>query len=72
MLATERRDIERAYGLLETFHQNMNEFWDVSDEQVTALLRAAKDRIDSFLAQAAEIMRRGIHGTGTASVVPSG
>ncbi|RFU74228.1 fungal specific transcription factor domain-containing [Trichoderma arundinaceum] len=59
LVASERGDIEHAYGLLETFHQAMNGLWDVSDEELTALLRAAKDRIDSFFSQAAQVMRRG-------------
>ncbi|KAL6692416.1 hypothetical protein J3F84DRAFT_383964 [Trichoderma pleuroticola] len=59
LVASERSDIEHAYGLLETFHQAMNSLWDVSNEEVTALLRAAKDRIDSFFSQAAQIIRRG-------------
>lgn len=59
VLASERRDIERAYGLLEAFHQTINDLWDVDNEQLMALLRATKDRIDSFFSQAAEIMRRG-------------
>lgn len=37
----------------------MNSLWDVSNEEVTALLRAAKDRIDSFFSQAAQVIRRG-------------
>ncbi|QYT00068.1 Zn(2)-C6 fungal-type domain-containing protein [Trichoderma simmonsii] len=59
LVASERGDIEHAYGLLETFHQAMNSLWDVSNEEVTALLRAAKDRIDSFFSQAAQVIRRG-------------
>lgn len=34
----------------------MDALWDFEDEQVITLLRAAKDRIDSFFEQAAEIM----------------
>lgn len=59
LVASERGDIEHAYGLLETFHQAMNSLWDVGNEEVTALLRAAKDRIDSFFSQAAQVIRRG-------------
>ncbi|KAL7908462.1 hypothetical protein GGI35DRAFT_454221 [Trichoderma velutinum] len=59
LVASERSDIEHAYGLLETFHQTMSGLWDVSNEEVTALLRAAKDRIDSFFSQAAQVIRRG-------------
>ncbi|KAF3056693.1 Transcriptional activator protein [Trichoderma lentiforme] len=59
LVASERGDIEHAYSLLETFHQAMNGLWDVSNEEVTALLRAAKDRIDSFFSQAAQVIRRG-------------
>ncbi|KKP04944.1 hypothetical protein THAR02_02965 [Trichoderma harzianum] len=59
LVASKRGDIEHAYSLLETFHQAMNGLWDVSNEEVTALLRAAKDRIDSFFSQAAQVIRKG-------------
>lgn len=48
-----------AYGLLERFHQIIGSLWVANDEVVVALLRATKDRIDSFFTQAAEIMRHG-------------
>ncbi|UNI15875.1 hypothetical protein JDV02_002362 [Purpureocillium takamizusanense] len=62
MLASERRDIERAYRLLESFHGTMHALWDVDHVQINTLLRAATIRIDSFFAQAAEIMRSGGDG----------
>ncbi|KAJ6440558.1 Zn(II)2Cys6 transcription factor [Purpureocillium lavendulum] len=62
MLASDRRDIERAYRLLESFHGTMHALYDVDHVQVNTLLRAAAIRIDSFFAQAAEIMRSGGDG----------
>ena len=62
LLASDRQDIERAYRLLESFHQTMHGLWDPDVDQVTTLLRVAKLRIDSFFTQAAEVMRRGSDG----------
>lgn len=59
LLSSEKHDIEMAYGLLERFHQVIGNLWVANDEVVVALLRATKDRIDSFFTQAAEIMRHG-------------
>ncbi|KAF4595082.1 fungal specific transcription factor domain-containing protein [Ophiocordyceps camponoti-floridani] len=63
LLAWERRDIERAYRLLESFHQTMHELHDYDNVQAKSLLRAATLRIDSFFTQAAQIMRQGGEGT---------
>ena len=63
LLASERRDIERAYRLLESFHGTMHALYDVDHVQINTLLRAATIRIDSFFSQAAEIMRGGGDGS---------
>lgn len=62
LLASDRRDIERAYRLLESFQQTVHALWDVDHVQVNTLLRAVTIRIDSFFTQAAEVMRSGGDG----------
>lgn len=66
LLASERRDIERAYRLLESFHQTVHDLGDTDQAQAKSLLRAATLRIDSFFTQAAQIMRHG--GDGSAQI----
>ncbi|PHH62266.1 hypothetical protein CDD82_2024 [Ophiocordyceps australis] len=65
LLASDRGDIERAYRLLEAFHQSVHELGDSDHVQVKTLLRAATIRIDSFFTQAAQIMRNGGNETAT-------
>ncbi|PFH56702.1 hypothetical protein XA68_16117 [Ophiocordyceps unilateralis] len=70
LLAWERRDIERAYRLLESFHLTVHELHDYDNVQAKSLLRAATLRIDSFFTQAAQIMRQGGEGTVTSILNP--
>lgn len=65
LLAWERRDIERAYRMLECYHQTIHELGECDNLQAKTLLRAAMLRIDSFFSQAAQIMRHGGDGAVT-------
>lgn len=59
LLATEPRDIEAAYRLLERFHQSLQRLGSTEDMAARVLLRPAMLRIDSFFAQASELIKHG-------------
>lgn len=60
-MASEKKDVERAYALLEDFVTAAEGLKAVASFEANIFLRPASLRIESFFAQAAEIMRNG-HG----------
>ncbi|KAL2825671.1 fungal-specific transcription factor domain-containing protein [Aspergillus pseudoustus] len=56
LLATEPRDIEAAYGLLESLHNSLQRLGDTKHLAARLLLRPTMLRINSFFAQATELI----------------
>ncbi|OAQ60612.1 Zn(II)2Cys6 transcription factor [Pochonia chlamydosporia 170] len=61
LMASEKKDVERAYALLEDFATAAEGLKAVASFEANIFLRPASLRVESFFAQAAEIMRNG-HG----------
>ncbi|KAM0193040.1 hypothetical protein ACHAPA_004003 [Fusarium lateritium] len=59
LLASEPRDIEAAYRLLEKFHQSLQRLGDTEDVAAKVFLRPVILRIDSFFMQATELIKHG-------------
>ncbi|KAF4454108.1 hypothetical protein FALBO_15885, partial [Fusarium albosuccineum] len=59
LLASEPRDIEAAYRLLEKFHQALQRLGTTTDKAAEVLLRPVILRIDSFFLQATELIKHG-------------
>lgn len=59
LLATEPRDVEAAYRLLERFHQSLQRLGATEDIAAKVLLRPVILRIESFFIQATELIKTG-------------
>lgn len=59
LLAAEPRDVERAYRLLEKFHQSLQRLGTTDDMAARLMLRPATLRINSFFTQATELIKNG-------------
>ncbi|KAJ3534912.1 hypothetical protein NM208_g7347 [Fusarium decemcellulare] len=59
LLASEPRDIEAAYRLLEKFHQALQRLGSTTDKAAEVLLRPVILRIESFFLQATELIKHG-------------
>lgn len=58
-MASEQKDVERAYRLLESFVDSAHALKAAGTVEANIFLRPAALRIESFFLQAADIMRRG-------------
>jgi NCS1 family nucleobase:cation symporter-1 len=59
LMASEKKDVERSYGLLEDFVTAAQALTAVATVEANIFLRPASMRIESFFTQAAQIMRHG-------------
>lgn len=59
LMATDPRDVQTAYRLLEQFHQSIQRFGNIGDEATKPMLRPVMVRIESFFAQASELIQHG-------------
>lgn len=59
LLASDARDIEVAYEMLETFQHWLHSLEKMECEHARLFLRSARLRIDSFFTQAAELIKHG-------------